>query len=155
SRQMDFIQGNPTGGILLIEFYGENERHLRAKLDELESALKRNKAGYAYVRALDSSDQNKVWKVRKAGLGLLLGMKGDRKPIAFVEDCAVEPSKLSEFVSRFRTLIQKYGTSAGYYGHASVGCMHIRPLINTKVARDIQIMKEMSAEIADLVMEFG
>jgi Fe-S oxidoreductase len=82
-------------------------------------------------------------------------MKGDRKPIAFVEDCAVEPSRLPEFFVRFRDVIHKYGTSAGYYGHASVGCLHIRPLINTKDAADIRIMKEMTDEIATLVMEFG
>ncbi len=93
--------------------------------------------------------------MRKAGLGLLLGMKSARKPIAFVEDCAVEPSKLPEFFVRFRDVIHKYGTSAGYYGHASVGCLHIRPLINTKVPKDIQIMQDMTNEIADLVMEFG
>lgn len=154
SRQMDFVQGQPAA-LLVVEFYGENEAHLRSKLDELEAALKRNKSGYAYVRAFDQEEQTKIWKVRKAGLGLLLGMKGDRKPIAFVEDCAVEPSRLPEFFVRFREVIHKFGTSAGYYGHASVGCLHIRPLINTKDARDIQVMKEMTDEIADLVIEFG
>jgi FAD/FMN-containing dehydrogenase len=154
SRLMGFIQGQPAG-VLIVEFYGENEADLRSKIDELEAALKRQKSGYAYVRAFDAAEQNNIWKVRKAGLGLLLGMKGERKPIAFVEDCAVEPSKLPEFFVRFRDVIHKYGTSAGYYGHASVGCLHIRPLINTKDARDIRIMKEMTDEIADLVMEFG
>ncbi|PYS56023.1 MAG: oxidoreductase [Acidobacteria bacterium] len=154
SRLMSFVQGHPAA-ILVVEFYGENEAHLRSKLDEMEAALKQNNAGYAYVRAFDSADQVNIWKVRKAGLGLLLGMKGERKPIAFVEDCAVEPSKLPEFFVRFRDVIRKYGTSAGYYGHASVGCLHIRPLINTKDAGDIRVMKEMTDEIADLVVEFG
>src|SRR5206468_5919595 len=154
SREMDFVQGQPAA-LIVVEFYGENDTHLQSKLDELEAALKRNKAGYGYVRAFDAADQTNIWKVRKAGLGLLLGMKGERKPIAFVEDCAVEPSKLPEFFVKFRDVIQKYKTSAGYYGHASVGCLHIRPLINTKNARDIQVMKDMTNEIADLVIEFG
>lgn len=154
SRQMDFIQGRPAA-ILLVEFYGENQQELRSKIDALEAALKREKFGYAYVRAFDAVEQTKIWKVRKSGLGLLLGMKGERKPIAFVEDCAVEPSKLPEFFVRFRDVIHKFGTTAGYYGHASVGCLHIRPLINTKDARDIKVMKDMTDEIADLVMEFG
>lgn len=154
SRQMDFVQGHP-GALLVIEFYGENEAYLRSKLDELVATLKRDKAGYAYVCAFDPAEQNKIWKIRKAGLGLLLGMKGDRKPIAFVEDCAVEPAKLPEFFVRFRDVIHKYGTSAGYYGHASVGCLHIRPLINTKDPNDIRIMREMTDEIAGLVIEFG
>src|SRR4029434_5079375 len=75
--------------------------------------------------------------------------------MAFVEDCAVDPSKLSEFFVRFREVIHKYDTTAGYYGHASVGCLHIRPLINTKDRREIQVMKDMTNEIADLVLEFG
>ena len=154
SRLMGFIEGNPAA-LLLVEFYGENEAELRSKLDSMEAALKREKAGYAYVRAFDPAEQQSIWKVRKAGLGLLLGMKGERKPIAFVEDCAVEPSKLPEFFVRFRDVIHKYDTSAGYYGHASVGCLHIRPLINTKDRRDIQVMKDMTDEIADLVIEFG
>ncbi len=154
SRQMGFLQGHPEA-ILLVEFYGENQVELRSKLEGMEAALKRNGFGYAYGRVFESAEQMSIWKLRKAGLGLLLGMKGDRKPIAFVEDCAVDPIKLPEFFIRFRDVIEKYGTSAGYYGHASVGCLHIRPMINTKDAKDIQIMKDMTDEIADLVIEFG
>jgi len=154
SRLMGFVQGNPAA-VLIVEFYGENQAELRSKLDEMEAALKRNNAGYAYVRAFDQAEQTNIWKVRKAGLGLLLGMKGERKPIAFVEDCAVEPAQLPEFFVKFREVIHKYNTSAGYYGHASVGCLHIRPLINTKDAREIQVMKDMTDEIADLVVAFG
>src|SRR5262245_21461652 len=154
SRLMGFVQGNPAA-LLLVEFYGESEKEVCSKIEAMEAALKREKSGYAYVRAFDAAEQTSIWKVRKAGLGLLLGMKGERKPIAFVEDCAVEPSKLPEFFVRFRDVIEKYKTSAGYYGHASVGCLHIRPLINTKDAKDIQVMKEMTDEITDLVIEFG
>jgi FAD/FMN-containing dehydrogenase len=154
SRQMDFISGSPAA-ILLVEFYGENESELRSRIEALEDTLQRERLGYAYVRSFDSADQARIWKLRKAGLGLLLGMKGERKPIAFVEDCAVDPSKLSEFFVRFREVIHKYDTTAGYYGHASVGCLHIRPLINTKSRREIQVMKDMTDEIADLVIEFG
>ena len=154
SRQMDFIDGTP-GAILLVEFYGENEADVRSRIEGLEATLKRERLGYAYVRSLDAAEQTRIWKLRKAGLGLLLGMKGERKPIAFVEDCAVDPSRLSEFFIRFREVIHKYDTTAGYYGHASVGCLHIRPLINTKDRRDIQVMKDMTNEIADLVLEFG
>jgi len=154
SRQLGFIDGQPAA-LLLVEFYEESEAAVKSKIEAMEAALKRERFGYAYVRAFDSAEQTRIWKVRKAGLGLLLGMKSARKPIAFVEDCAVEPSRLPEFFVRFRDVIEKYGTSAGYYGHASVGCLHIRPLINTKVPSDIQIMQDMTNEIADLVIEFG
>jgi Fe-S oxidoreductase len=154
SRQMDFIEGHPAA-ILLVEFYGENEAELRSKIEAMEAALKREKTGYAYVREFNAARQLSIWKLRKAGLGLLLGMKGERKPIAFVEDCAVEPARLPEFFVRFREIIHKYNTTAGYYGHASVGCLHIRPLINTKDPRDIRVMKEMTDDITDLVIEFN
>ncbi len=154
SRHIGFIEGNPSA-ILLVEFYGENSIELEGRLDQLESTLRRDGLGYAYPRSLDSAGQKAMWKVRKAGLGLLLGMKGERKPIAFVEDCAVEPEQLPEFFSRFRSVVDKYETDAGYYGHASVGCLHIRPLINTKLSSEIRKMKDMTTEIADLVMEFG
>jgi hypothetical protein len=154
SRQMDFVHGNPAA-LLLVEFYGENEAELRSKIESLEAALKRENFGYAYIRAFDAAEQTRIWKLRKAGLGLLLGMKGERKPIAFVEDCAVEPSKLADFLIRFQEVIHKYDTSAGYYGHASVGCLHIRPLINTKSRREIQVMKDMTDDITDLVLEFN
>ena len=154
SRIIDFVEGRP-GAILLIEFSGDNEVALRSRLDELEALLKRNRLGYAYSRLTDPDLQQNAWNVRKAGLGLLLGMKGDRKPIAFIEDCAVDLEKLPGFVARFRDVIQRYGTTAGYYGHASVGCLHIRPLLDMKHPRDIRTMKMMSDEISDLVLEFG
>ena len=154
SREIGFIEGHPDA-VLLVEFYGEDEADLTGKLDRLEAALRREGFGYAYPRALDAARQASIWKIRKAGLGLLLGMKGERKPIAFVEDCAVEPRLLPEFFRRFRSVVEKYDTSAGYYGHASVGCLHIRPLINTKEVSEIRKMKNMTIEIADLVMEFG
>jgi FAD/FMN-containing dehydrogenase/Fe-S oxidoreductase len=154
SRQMDWVHGDP-GALLMVEFYGENEKELRSKIESLEAELKRNNFGYDYVRSFDAYDQQRIWKLRKQGLGLLLGMKGERKPIAFVEDCAVEPSRLADFLVRFREVIHKYDTSAGYYGHASVGCLHIRPLINTKSKREIKVMKDMTDEITDLVLEFN
>jgi FAD/FMN-containing dehydrogenase/Fe-S oxidoreductase len=154
SRQMGFLQGHPDA-ILVVEFYGDSEAELSSKLQAMENALQRESLGYAYIRAFDPTEQVNIWKVRKAGLGLLLGMKGARKPIAFVEDCAVDPVRLPEFFLRFRQIVDKFGTSAGYYGHASVGCLHIRPMIDTKDAKDIQIMKEITDEIASLVIEFG
>jgi FAD/FMN-containing dehydrogenases len=111
SRQLDFIDGHPAA-LLLVEFYGNTQAELKSKIESMEAVLKREHFGYAYVRAFDAAEQTRIWKVRKAGLGLLLGIKTARKPIAFVEDCAVEPSKLPEFFIRFRDVIHKYGTSA-------------------------------------------
>ena len=85
----------------------------------------------------------------------MMNVPGDAKPLPFVEDTAVSPEVLPEFVRRFDAIIKKHGTEAGYYGHASVGCLHIRPLINPKTEVGINRMKAISDEISDLVLEFG
>ena len=154
AREIRFIEGTP-GAVLIVEFFGENRAEAASRLDHLEATLRRQQLGYAWPRALEPRLQAQVWNMRKAGLGLLLGMKGDRKPVAFVEDCAVTPAKLPAFLERFRSIVREYDTSAGYYGHASVGCLHIRPLINTKLPSEVNKMKAMMADVVDLVMEFG
>jgi FAD/FMN-containing dehydrogenase len=116
----------------MVEYAGETEADVRAQVEKLEEVRKREKIGYASTLAFRPEEVKAIWGVRKAGLGLLLGTKGDKKPIAFVEDTAVEPARLPEFIKRFREVVARHDTVAGYYGHCSVGCMHIRPLINLK-----------------------
>ena len=99
--------------------------------------------------------QAKAWAVRKAGLGLLMGVRGDAKPIPFVEDAAVDPTRLGEFGRRFDEIVQAHDTTASYYGHASVGCLHIRPLVNLKNDAGINRMESIAESVADLVLEFG
>ena len=101
-------------------------------MENLKADMARKRFGYACVNLSDKSAQNNVWNIRKAGLGLLMSIHGDAKPIPFVEDTAVDPAVLGDFVTRFDEIVQSHGTEAGYYGHASVGCLHIRPLISLK-----------------------
>jgi FAD/FMN-containing dehydrogenase len=82
-------------------------------------------------------------------------MKGDKKPIAFVEDTAVDPKHLPEFVPRFREIMAKHEVQGAYYGHCSVGCLHIRPVIDLKVPRGLEQVRAIADEITDLVMEYG
>jgi Fe-S oxidoreductase/FAD/FMN-containing dehydrogenase len=152
--RMAFVQGDPAA-IMMVEYSGETEAEVRAKVEALETLRARKRIGYAAHIAYDPGEQQSIWKLRKAGLGLLLGTKGDRKPIAFVEDTAVEPAKLGPFISRFRAILERHGARAGYYGHCSVGCLHIRPLINLKDAGEIRKMQVIAEEITALVMEFG
>jgi FAD/FMN-containing dehydrogenase/Fe-S oxidoreductase len=154
ARLITFIEGNPEA-LLIAEFRGDAAAEAQAKAEQMIDRLQAKGMGYAYVRAYAPSQQADVWKVRKAGLGLLERVEGDRRPVAFVEDTAVDPLKLPEFLRRFKKIVEDNGTSAGYYGHASVGCLHIRPLINLKEAKDIDLMTHMAQEISDLVMEFG
>ena len=152
--RMAFVQGDPAA-IMIVEYSGETEAEVRAKVEALEALRARKRIGYAAHIAYDPAEQQSIWKLRKAGLGLLLGTKGDRKPIAFVEDTAVDPAKLGPFIERFRGVLDRHGARAGYYGHCSVGCLHIRPLINLKDAGEIRKMRAIAEEITALVMEFG
>lgn len=149
-----FVQGDP-GGILLIEFAGDGEAEVRARLAELERDLERRRLGYATVTTTDAARQRDMWRMREAGLGLLMSVRGDAKPIAFVEDTAVAPEKLPAFIQRFQEIVGRHGTEAAYYGHASVGCLHIRPSVNVKSREGLATMQAIASEVADLVLEFG
>jgi FAD/FMN-containing dehydrogenase/Fe-S oxidoreductase len=152
-RLMTFIDGDPEA-LLVAEFRGDTPAEAQAKSEQMIGRLQAKGMGYAYVRAYTPQEQGRVWRVRKAGLGLLMRVEGERKPIAFVEDTAVDPVKLPEFLRRFKKIIDDHGTSAGYYGHASVGCLHIRPLVNLKEEKEIELMTSITKEISDLVLEF-
>jgi FAD/FMN-containing dehydrogenase/Fe-S oxidoreductase len=153
-QRMGFVQGDPAA-IMIVEYAGESEAEVRAKVDALEDLRARRRIGYAAHRAFEAAEQQSIWKLRKAGLGLLLGMKGEKKAIAFVEDTAVDPAKLPQFIARFREILGRHDAAAGYYGHCSVGCLHIRPLINLKDAAEIRKMQQIAEEITALVLEFG
>jgi FAD/FMN-containing dehydrogenase/Fe-S oxidoreductase len=153
SRRMGFVQGDP-GAILIVEYAGETDAEVRAKVETLEGRRQRERFGYAAHVALDAAEQQSIWKLRKAGLGLLLGMKGEGKPIAFVEDTAVDPKHIPEFVPRFREILTKHQVDAAYYGHCSVGCLHIRPVIDLKTERGLEQVRSIADEITSLVLEF-
>src|SRR5919205_1321918 len=82
-------------------------------------------------------------------------MPGARKPVTFVEDAAVAAARLPEFVARFREFLRRHGTDGAFYGHASVGCLHIRPVLNLKDPADVARMRRITAEVTDLVLEYG
>jgi FAD/FMN-containing dehydrogenase/Fe-S oxidoreductase len=154
SRKLGFVQGNPDS-LLMVEYAGESEEEVRDQVFKLEEVRKREKIGYAATQAFKPEEVKSIWGVRKAGLGLLLGMKGDKKPIAFVEDTAVAPHRLPEYIRRFREIVARHDTIAGYYGHCSVGCMHIRPLINLKKESEMHKMVSIANAVSDLVLEFN
>src|SRR5512147_164854 len=116
SRKLGFVQGTPDS-LLMVEYAGETEDEVKDQIAKLEELRKREKIGYAATLAFKPEAVKAIWGVRKAGLGLLLGIKGDKKPIAFVEDTAVAPERLPEFIRRFREVVARHDTVAGYYGH--------------------------------------
>ncbi|MDA0232467.1 MAG: FAD-binding protein [Chloroflexi bacterium] len=154
SRNLGFLHGEPSD-ILVVEMNGETPGEVEAKLDRLEQKMRRLELGYATTRLVEPAQMAQVWNMRKAGLGLMMNIEGDAKPLPFVEDTAVSPERLPEYVRRFDEIVRSHGTEAGYYGHASVGCLHIRPVVNLKTAEGAIQMERIADEISDLVLEFG
>jgi FAD/FMN-containing dehydrogenase/Fe-S oxidoreductase len=154
ARQMTFVQGDP-GALLFVEYYGETRQELADKLDRLQAHLTRRRIGTAFTRAVTPEEQQRIWKVRKAGMALLLGMIGDKKPIAGIEDTAVAPDRLAEFIKRLDGIVRSHGVQAAYYGHASVGCIHVRPILDLKRDPEVERLRAVAEQVCDLVMEFG
>ena len=111
--------------------------------------------GYAYHHALDLAAQARIWSLREAGLGLSMAMKEDAKSLSFVEDTAVAPERLRDYIERFLAIVKGHGTTAGVYAHASVGCLHVRPVINMKTEAGVRRFEAIANDISDLVLEFG
>lgn len=153
-KHLDFVEGTPAA-LIIVEFSGDTPQQVSDGLQLLEQKLQGQPGLEKFLHAKDAEQRDAIWNCRKASAPLLLSIPGARKPIAFVEDTAVDPAKLPQFIRRFRQILDKYHIDGAYYGHASVGCLHIRPMIDTKVANDLRILKAVSDEVASLVQEFG
>ena len=149
-----FIDGDP-GSLLCVEFYGDRDEDLPPRMDAVERDLRAQGLGYRYHRVLDAAAQAQVWSLREAALGLSMAMKSDAKSLSFVEDTAVAPEKLRDYIERFQGIIQRHGTSAGVYAHASVGCLHVRPVVNMKTEAGVRLFEAIANDVSDLVLEFG
>lgn len=154
SRLRDFLRGDP-GAILLVEFYGERAEELPARLAALEQDLARDSVGCHRLALSDAAAQARVWKLRTLALGLSMAEKGDAKAISFVEDTAVAPEHLRDYIAEFLALIARHGTKAGVYAHASVGCLHVRPVINLKTEEGVRRFEAIAEDVADLVLKYG
>ena len=153
ARRMTFVQGDP-GALLVVEFSGEAQDDLADHVAALERELVGGVA-HACVRVLDGPGQDNLWRVRKAGQGLLQGIRAARKPLAFVEDTAVPPERLGAYMRRFHQVLEREGVQAAFYAHASVGCIHVRPLLNPRDREDVQRMVRIAQAVGELVLEFG
>ena len=144
------IVGEPQY-VLITEFYGESESELRAKIGRLEKGLR----GHEIVTIFDPKMQADVWSVRKAALGFLMSVKGDFKPVPFIEDAAVPVAHLGEYVAKMEQFCNDLGTEMAYFAHASAGCLHIRPMINTKMAQEVEKLPQIVDFAVDLLRGFG
>ena len=155
-----------TNSTLLVEFYGDSEADVQGKVQGLladrldadgtataETGVERHAVDA--LEAYDDETCKRFWKMRKAGLPILLSRTGDEKHWPFVEDTAVPAEALPEYVSEIRELFDEHDTFASYYAHAGPGVLHIRPLLNLKEEEGVETMLEISAAITDLVIEYG
>lgn len=151
---MAAVHGRPAA-LFMVEFSGDDQAEVADRVEKLRKRLHGVSGVTALVPALDAELRNPLWSLRSAAVPLLLGLAGDRKPVTFIEDTAVAPARLPEFVARFQEVLRKHGTGGSFYGHASVGCLHIRPVLNLKDATDLYRMRRITEDITDLVLEFG
>src|SRR4029453_16380403 len=149
------IMQGEAGALLCVEFYGDTPEELRPRLDALEAELPRLGYRCRWRRAVSAADQARIWSFREAALGLSMAMKGDAKSLSFVGDTAVAPEKLRDYIERFLQVVKRHHTSAGVYAHASVGCLHVRPVVNMKTDEGLRRFESIANDIADLVLEFG
>ncbi|MGH3368044.1 MAG: FAD-linked oxidase C-terminal domain-containing protein [Nocardioidaceae bacterium] len=149
------LHGDPAA-LLFVSFTGDDEDALVGKLDELDQLWGAHQHGYHTLRAVSATQKSALLKVRKSSLGLLMAAsEGTRRPVAFVEDTAVDPSRLSSYTDRFAEVLDRHGMKAGFYGHASVGCLHIRPFVDLSRPAEVERMRAVAVDVKDLVREYG
>lgn len=143
----------------LVEFVGEDEQAVATKVSDLVATVEQSKgqprAATALVVAETQQDAASLWELRKKGVGLLGALQGDRRPIAFVEDTAVPPARLSAYVRDFRKLLDDEGLIYGMFGHVDVGCLHVRPALNLRDPADELRLRKLSDQVVALVKRHG
>ena len=147
------VRGEPDS-LLIVEFHGDSDAPLQAKLRDLDAMMA--DLGYpgAVVRAEEPGFQADIAEVREAGLNIMMSMKGDAKPVSFIEDCAVPLEDLADYTERLNDVFARHGTKGTWYAHASVGCLHVRPVLNMKDPVDVATMREVAEECFALVREY-
>src|SRR5437763_8073880 len=148
-----FVQGKPEA-ILLTEFAGPDDADNLRRLRQLVDLMGDLGFPNSVIEATDPAFQSAGWNVRKEGLNIMMSMKGDGKPISFIEDCAVRLEDLAEYTDRLTQVFHKHGTYGTWYAHASVGCLHVRPVLNVKQELDVKKMRAIAEEAFAMVREY-
>ena len=148
-----FVTGDP-GAILAVELAASTREEVTGVAARLEADLRSANLGYHYP-IVWGADQNRVWNLRKAALGLLSNIPGDAKPVAVIEDTAIDPEDLPEFVREFDDILRGHGLSAVHYAHAGSGELHLRPILNLKDEKHRQLFRVVGTEVSRLVKRLG
>lgn len=147
-----FVQGDP-GAILIVEFARSSLDEINEIKDNLEKDLRKAGLGYHFP-LVSGADINKVWALRKSGLGVLSNIPGDAKPVSLVEDTAVKPDSLPGYISDIKELLAKYGLSCVFHAHIATGELHMRPVINLKDSEGVALFRKVATEVAHLVKKY-
>ncbi len=147
-----FIKGNPEA-LLIIEFLAESPEELDFLIHKTENELKKSRLPYHYS-VVYGSEIEKVWNFRKAGLGLLSNFPDAGSPVSLVEDTAINPSKLKDYITEFNILLDKYHLNCVYHAHIGSGELHLRPILDLKKSKEVQIFHDFAFETAMLVKKY-
>lgn len=147
-----FVEGEP-GAILIVEMAEDTKEELSEKAASIEHDLRQAGFGYHFPLVM-GADIEKVWTLRKAGLGLLSNLPGDAKPVAVIEDTAVKPGLLPEYMTEFKLMLDNYGLNCVYYAHIATGELHLRPILNLKDPKDVELFHTIALKTAKLVKKY-
>ena len=148
-----YIKGNPEA-VLMVEFIDDDINLIKQKLKDLETLVKSDNSENDFAAHENLKDQKAIFEIRKAGLNILMSMKGDKKAVAFIEDCAVTLEHLADYTSGLKDVFKKYNTSGMFYAHASVGTLHVRPVLNMKTEEDVKNMRSIAEEAFAMVKKY-
>jgi len=148
-----FIEGEP-GAMLMVEFDKNSEQELKDVAKAMEKEMREAGLGYHFP-IVTGKDIAKVWEVRKAGLGLLSNMKGDAKPVPVIEDTAILPEHLEDYLAEYDALLKKHNLSCVYYAHIATGEIHLRPVMDLKKKKDQELFRTIALEVAKLVKKYN
>jgi FAD/FMN-containing dehydrogenase/Fe-S oxidoreductase len=148
-----YVKGTPEA-ILLVEFAGDDPAVAKRGLEALADAMAALGTADDLISVADAAAQRAIWEVRKAGLNILMSMKGAGKPVSFIEDCAVPLEHLADYTERLTGVFRKHGTTGTWYAHASVGCLHVRPILDVRKAADVAKMRAIAEEAFAMVREY-
>ena len=147
-----FVKGDPAA-ILIVEFAEKSQEIISRKAKKMQSEIQATNLGYHFP-IIYGDNINKVWNLRKAGLGVLSNMPGDAKPVPVIEDTAVHPDFLPAYIAEFKKLLAKHKLSCVYYAHIATGELHLRPILNLKDPKDVELFHSIAFETAKLVKKY-
>ncbi len=148
-----YVRGKPDA-LLLVEFAEDDQSENLRRLERLDELMGDLGHPNAVVKVADAAGQKAVWEVRASGLNIMMSMKTEGKPVSFIEDCAVPLEHLADYTERLTAVFEKHGTKGTWYAHASVGCLHVRPVLNLKLEKDAATMRAIAEEAFAMVKEY-